>query len=604
MQPKTKQKNKKSPSLQWSLVFLILGCWVLPIMLTVGFSGYLNSQKTYAHVSDIVTFSVENATDIVKRDIESTIGEMLNASYVPDIRSAYTTYEREAKTAQDPAQKALSLVTLRNSIQTFLTRSYSRNSMIHASYILFPSVPEKDFYAYNAGTTSFTSSLAFYQNGAAQQALNLMPGLGSDIAFIQQDEHLYAVRMLTVVENKFNPYAILAVEVNLAPLYESLQNLPTLTDVTLYLNDIPLVAYGNALEPMEKAAEATQPQQTNLGDGQLLVYGSLPSTRFSLQYYAHGNLQPLLKEMSGSTYIIVFLALLVIPLIALVFLFFYRKVTLPIDTLTQFAGIIEEGDFGAQIHPQGLGSREFAHLGGQMNNMSARLESQFERIYREELALRDARIKALQSQINPHFLGNTLEIINWEARLAGNVKVSQMLEALSTMLEAVLDRRHRPLIHLSEEMMYVNSYLYIIGERLGKRLEIRQELDPALLDWYVPRLILQPIVENAVEHGVNPHTMGVITIRATPTSNNWMLLEVENNNAMTPEDEENVRKLLENDLPPENDTARNIGIRNVHQRLRIIYGPKSGLSIKTTKSGHTISSMCIRHLQEPQDNTR
>ena len=100
-----------------------------------------------------------------------------------------------------------------------------------------------------------------------------------------------------------------------------------------------------------------------------------------------------------------------------------------------------------------LGSKEFAYLGNSFNAMSDKLKNQFERIYKEELALRDAKIMALQSQINPHFLNNTLEIINWEARLADDVKVCQMLEALSTMLNAAMDRKHRPLIHLSEEMM-------------------------------------------------------------------------------------------------------------------------------------------------------
>ena len=76
---------------------------------------------------------------------------------------------------------------------------------------------------------------------------------------------------------------------------------------------------------------------------------------------------------------------------------------------------------------------------------------------------------ALQSQINPHFLNNTLEIINWEARLSDNRKVSAMIEALSTMLEATLNRKKRHMVALSEELSYVDAYLYIISQRLGER---------------------------------------------------------------------------------------------------------------------------------------
>lgn len=128
---------------------------------------------------------------------------------------------------------------------------------------------------------------------------------------------------------------------------------------------------------------------------------------------------------------------------------------------------IEEGNFGTHLDADDLASAEFGYLSDSFNNMSDKLQYQFERIYKEELALRDARIMALQSQINPHFFSNTLEIINWEARLSGNIKVCKMIEALSTMLSAAMDRNARPLVHLSEEAMYVDSYLYIIRERLS-----------------------------------------------------------------------------------------------------------------------------------------
>ena len=88
-----------------------------------------------------------------------------------------------------------------------------------------------------------------------------------------------------------------------------------------------------------------------------------------------------------------------------------------------------------------------------------RLKYQFDHIYEEELALKDARIMALQSHINPHFMNNTLEIINWEARLAGNDKVS--IRSLGTLLDAALDRKKQPEVPLKEELTYVKAYLFI-----------------------------------------------------------------------------------------------------------------------------------------------
>ena len=121
-------------------------------------------------------------------------------------------------------------------------------------------------------------------------------------------------------------------------------------------------------------------------------------------------------------------------------------------------------------------------------------------------------MKALQSQINPHFLNNTLEIINWEARMAGDDRVSAMIEALSTMMGAVLDRDGRNQIPLKEELSYVDAYLFIINERLGGGLQVEREIEEEAAKIPVPRLILQPIVENAVEHDITPNRGGKLTL--------------------------------------------------------------------------------------------
>lgn len=593
-------KPKRTRSLRWSLILLILICWVLPLMLTVTVSGVITSQRTYQHVSDIVSSSVENAVDILQRDLDGTVSSSLSISYVPTVREAYTQYQKDDNVR-----------TFYNEVNQYLTQEYTRNPMISSAHMVFPGIESNFSYlsgnsitVYNHSVTNFVDARAFYANGGLEATLQLFPSLDTDIAFVQTDGCLYQVRLLSLLQNRFTPYAILVMEINLPELYKSLQSLPWLSDATISLNDgqATLVPFGE---------QVNQPSIVDTGRHHLqregdimLLYGSVKSERFSLQYHVRANLRPLLGEMRSSLITILLTALLIFPMVAVVLAFFYRKVTRPIAKLSGFAGHIEEGEFGIQIDTGRLGSPEFGTLGTQMNVMSARLQDQFERIYREELALRDARIKALQSQINPHFLGNTLEIINWEARLSGNVKVSAMLEALSTMLEAVLDRRHRPMVHLSEEMMYVNAYLYIIKERLGKRLTVKQEIDPALLDWYVPRLILQPIVENAVDHGIANRSRGTIIIRAVAIDDEWMQLQVINDSPLQPEDEERIKLLLSEDYDATDETSGNIGIRNVHQRLRILYGPKSGLIIENDKTKRTISSMCIHVNQEPQENAR
>lgn len=208
------------------------------------------------------------------------------------------------------------------------------------------------------------------------------------------------------------------------------------------------------------------------------------------------------------------------------------------------------------------------------------MKNQFDRSYLEQQATQRAQIKALESQINPHFLNNTLEIINWEARLAENERVSAMIEALSTMLKAALDRDGRNKIPLTEELGYVDAYLYIIHERLGDKFKVYKEIDEGILRQLIPRLILQPLVENAVEHDISARHGGALTVRAYRREEK-MVLEVEHDGSMTPEDRENIRRLLSDSA----DCESQVGLRNVSRRLRLLYAEEGSLTVEEIRPG-------------------
>ena len=159
-----------------------------------------------------------------------------------------------------------------------------------------------------------------------------------------------------------------------------------------------------------------------------------------------------------------------------------------------------------------------------------------------------------------------------------NTKVSRMIESLSTVLDAALDRNRKPEVRLAEEMTYVNAYLYIITERFGKRINVSIDLPEALMDFKVPRLILQPVIENAVEHGIGPSGHGTVSIRGYK-ADGCLILEIENGGGLSAQDEAHIERLLAADYDAGRETSGNIGIANVNQRLRILYGDGCGLSI-------------------------
>lgn len=312
---------------------------------------------------------------------------------------------------------------------------------------------------------------------------------------------------------------------------------------------------------------------------------------FTLRGRAAVDYRVLMVGFEAYPWLLAAMGLSLLLLLMLTFRFFRQKISDPIDALMKGAADIREGDLGRQIDCA-AGSREFEYLMDSFNQMSAQLQNQFNCLYQEELARRDAQIKALQAHINPHFLNNTLETINWQARMSGDAKASKMIEALSTVLDAALDRKGLPEVRLAEEMTYVNAYLYIIAQRFGKRLSVDIDLPDELMERKVPRLILQPVIENAVEHGIGPGGQGHIALRGY-LQNGFLILEIENDGGLTPEDGEHIRRLLSPDYDMAGEPSGNIGIANVNQRLRILYGPQCGLSIFPGEGTHYWFEFCV-----------
>ena len=189
---------------------------------------------------------------------------------------------------------------------------------------------------------------------------------------------------------------------------------------------------------------------------------------------------------------------------------------------------------------------------------------------------------------------NTLEIINWEARLNGNYKVSGMIEALSTMLGETMNRKEQQFHTVAEEMAYADAYLYIISQRFGAKFQCTQKIDEKLLDVQVPRLIVQPIVENAVEHGMDITKRGQLEIRLFQREDGYLCIEVEDNGHLTKEDRDKIDRLLSQDIELSGEKRVSLGIRNVDQILKMIYGSDCGLFITGNDQEHTVSTILIK----------
>ncbi len=572
------KKPTRAVSLKWRLVTIVLLCWVLPVLLILAVVGAYSYSQVERQIADTITVSAQNAANMVKAGMESALSDSRAASYDPTIRSAYAAYQND----QDK-------VALYDTLIDYLTRQYRYNEMFTTTMLFFYNEPDNIYYINNTANAGAYGFVRNYVSTVHPAVINLSNEIGTNIRFIAHDETLYMVRNL--VDSSFEPYATLVMQIDKAVLFRELTGIVWLTDATVTLDGASVTVFGSGTDAPQGGRRINAMQYEE--NGGLVTLGLTQKLeQHEVSYSLRVDSSDLLDQLSTMQKLLLPITIFVVPLLLIAIFAFNRLVSRPVERLVEVAAIIEKGELGYQAKdlPSSL---EFRYLYERFNSMSMSMKEQFERSYYEQLALQDSRMKALQSQINPHFLNNTLEIINWEARMAGNLNVSKMIESLSTLLSAATARGGNPMTHLSEELAFVDAYLYIISVRMGKRLNVVKEIDEALLPLLVPRLIMQPVVENAVEHGITPRQRGTLTLRVY-AKEETLCLEVENDAPLSAADRDAVTQLLSDENTGE-DAAKpgQVGIRNVNQRLKLLYGNGAGLSLTQTQAATTLARITL-----------
>lgn len=191
--------------------------------------------------------------------------------------------------------------------------------------------------------------------------------------------------------------------------------------------------------------------------------------------------------------------------------------------------------------------------------------------YKNELLVKDAQLKALETQINPHFLYNTLESINWRAKASGEVEISRMVEALGYLLRAALSHSSKT-VPLHQELDFVRCYLTIQQTRYDDQLICTLEADKDLYDIPVPKLLVQPLVENAIRHALE-EMVDICSIHIRVYHDSTQLyIQVENSGSVFPDNL--LEKLESGSIQPH---GFGIGLTNIHQRIQLTYGKNYGL---------------------------
>lgn len=309
-------------------------------------------------------------------------------------------------------------------------------------------------------------------------------------------------------------------------------------------------------------------------------------------YYEAANLAVIREGIRADVGNVILISALVLAALLAVYLFVSGKIrasiTRPVQKLCEATRLAGKGDFAVRAPEYGDGGRAPASNGGQdelavlnesFNQMMERIGNLVEDIRVEQLKLRAAELQLLQAQINPHFLYNTLDAIIWLAESGQKDQVITMVSALSDFFRTTLSKG-RDFITVREEETHIESYLKIQQFRYRDILEYSIDIPEELYGCQVLKLTLQPVVENALYHGIkNKRGMGHIVVRGSCLGNLLMLTVEDDGIGMTAERLEAVRRGLSKEMDSESEDG--FGLYNIQQRIKLYYGQEYGMEIQS-----------------------
>jgi sensor histidine kinase YesM len=278
----------------------------------------------------------------------------------------------------------------------------------------------------------------------------------------------------------------------------------------------------------------------------------------------------LLRNLILTALLVVLVALLSVTLVS-------RSLTTPLTIMMARLGQIQDGQTSLRLEVERRD--EIGVLGLSINQMLDRIQDLIAAEYDVELQLKHAEYKALQAQVNPHFLYNTLDTMAGIAMTENGSLVASLCLAMSQLFRYSLDMKD-PLATLGNELVHLKNYLHVMNVRTGNTLQVDLDVPDDLLDVGLPRLALQPLVENCIHHGLkNKRGKKRIRIGAV-ASGETVVVEVEDNGVGM--DADGVNRQLE--ATPQGVTEKNasIGIGNIHARITLFFGPAYGVRVFST----------------------
>lgn len=284
--------------------------------------------------------------------------------------------------------------------------------------------------------------------------------------------------------------------------------------------------------------------------------------------------------------------------VLLLLLFIYHTNTQLISPLSDFITSMNTWQEGKQTESRYEDRNdEIGELFRTFSKMCSRINNLIDKNYRAEITKNIAEIKMLQSQINPHFLFNTLDSVNCMAQINDVPEISRMITALSDIIGQTLSRDSE-LIPLSKELGYVENYIYILKVRFGDKISFILNAAPDTMEALIPPLIIQPIIENSFKHSISKTKKNCTLVLETRIKDGALLIDVMDDGPGISNGQMRILNEIfaadEGSLPPPGADGHGIGLGNVSRRLKLMCGSESGIFIKHSKDGNTVVHIIVK----------
>jgi len=552
--------------------------------------------SSYFYQKEMVEKTKETMQDRATKslmEVEEKVNLMLKTSILPE----YFLELEEYLEQENPT------VRTQNRIQFYLTMMVSTNDIIETIYLF----DKYNRMYYESPTWEVRKDIS-YEYPLLKEISHKQTGvpqfLGVKKIKNNVNEDKYILSVVKEIKNRLlEPIGVIVIETDLSFIQEKFHNIDqSLNSQSIILDQNQYVIYATD-EQLIGSHLPSHPEYSYLyvnkhrtlkknNEEFMIIHSSTSNGWESINVIP---IQELTKEFQTTRNSSLFLNFIMIGIALIASIAFAKIMTKPIKRMIGSMEEIQKGNFNVSIIIEYLD--EIGQLGLHFNKMVKRIQNLIEEVYINKILKQEAEMKALQSQINPHFLYNTLECIRMTSEINDDEEVSEMLFILGKMLRYSVNKKIE-IVTIEKEFSYLKDYITIHNFRRNRdqMITLNLNVENKLLIYPIIKLLFQPIVENAVIHGFDSHKQNAIITISSQTYDSTVEWTIKDNGCgMSERKLQGLREMIEISIDS-NDYG--LGLKNVNDRIKSKYGKDFGLKIKSTIGIGTEVKMSLPYVLE------